>query len=655
MTQPHAPPEGQPETPSVSGSHDLANYVTIVLAIHSLRLSGVLETGTRRGWRRLYFLDGEVVAAASSFAQDALGRTLASAGLVPKERIQWLDERLGPDEHIETALLLSGALTAEQLAEHEQGRIRQGVAAPLRSSTGSWRFEASPGLDPSLVAAALRPDVGTLAALWTGIQQHLAVDKVLPEVTDNDLGMLESGDGLGEALPSMELEPPLGFLGEAVGDGISVEELFKQIPDRSGNLLKLVWMLERGALLRRKDRPSDSNLRDRLAAVADQAAEPEVLERLLAWERTGAAASTQPEPEPPPPSVPHGEPEEPGPPRIRVQAGPASPPDEPDSVEPTPSEPPTVPPPSVPDMRSPLGDGSVPQISIGRYATARSRGTASVGPSRSSSRRTERPMTPARVASDHAKRKQRDFYGFLGLKPGCPIDVVDRRCKHMGARWTGAQELDLDDAGRRKLGHLLHGLQIVWQTLTNEERKIEYDRRMKEGHAPQVEEIRRALEGSETIDDDPATGTADQAEVEGAEGANVSMARRLMSRGAYGAASRLLEKLRRDEPSNPDVLAELGWAVWKLRGSSGGGESDPEDYIALALTFAPRHIPSLEYHARIAFERGELEDLQERLDRLLSADRRNEWALEVLASDAIPTSTRRSSGSGLRFWRRKSD
>jgi tetratricopeptide (TPR) repeat protein len=653
-------PESSSEIPSASGSHDLANYVTVFLAIHTQRLSGTLETGTRRGWRRLYFLEGEVVGAASSFQQDALGRTLAAAGIVPKARIQWFEERLGPDEHIETALLASGALTAEQLTEHEQGRIKQSIATPLRSSSGSWRFEPAPGLEGAAIAPGIRPEVPTLAALWQGIQQHLAVDKVLPEVTDASLGPVVGTPALRAALPTMELEPPLSFLSEAVAAAITVEELFKQLPDRSGNLLKLVWMLERGGLLRRQDRPVDANLADRLTAMAEQAADPALLDRLLKHERNETEEPQIPEPATAQPHVAQAEAEpirvHAQPAAIQIQAGPASPAsvDEPSSSQPARSEPPAAPPISFSEsFRSMLGDASAPQISIGRYASrGQSRTPASAVPTRPMSRR-ERPMTPNRVSSDHAKRLKRDFYGFLGLKPGCPIDVVDRRCKHMGQRWTSAQEMDLGEDEQRKLAQLLHGLQIVWQTLTNEERKLEYDRRLKDGHAPLVDEIRRALVGSDDAGG-PSQGS-DEAAAEADEGGSVEMARRLSSRGAYQAASRLLERLRRDEPSNPDVLAELGWAVWKLRGDSPGGENSPEDYIALALTFEPSHTPSLEYHARIAFERGDLDELQERLDRLLAADKQNTWALEVLSSDALGSASSRRSGGGLRFWRRKSD
>lgn len=129
-----------------------------------------------------------------------------------------------------------------------------------------------------------------------------------------------------------------------------------------------------------------------------------------------------------------------------------------------------------------------------------------------------------------------------------------------------------------------------------------------------------------------------------------------MARGSWSAAAQILERLRRDSPSSPDVLAELGWASWKATGKATGGDDDPEAFVALALTFEPHHLRALEHYARIAFERADQEALQDRLDRLLAVDKRNAWALEVLASDAVSTAVgRKSTGGGLRFWRRRSD
>ncbi len=637
MTPQTTSPESRPEIPTARGSHDTSNYVTVFLAIHLSRLDGVLETSNRRGWRRLFFLEGEVVGFTSSFVQDSLSRALATANVVPKSRLQWFEERLEPDEHLETALLASGAVTPEQLEEQETARIRQGIAAPLRASRGSWQFEPCPGLNAEQVAPGLRPELSSVGALWQGVRQHVAVDKILPDVTDDGLGPLMVGDGLEDLLPALELEASLTFLGEAIGDGLSVEELFKQIPDRSGNLLKLVWMLERGGLLLRADRPTDDNIARRLRQARDDAADGDHAAALLAWAR----GEEPPRSDDPPSS---------SGPRVTVRAVPSgSPPPATVSVRAVP-----------PRSRAPDDTSSVPSTTpYLRGARDGTSSVASMAQTRGSSRRaSERPLTKSRIAAEHAKRMERDFYGFLGLKPGCPREVVDRRCKRVLARYQNAEDLELEPETERKLGQLLHGLQIVWQTLTNAEHKDEYDRRLEQGKAPKVREIQAALDGVTTAqpaDLGPeAHGKVSVSPVPPSDD-SVETARILIERGSMGAAAQMLERLRRKEPSSPDVLSELGWAVWRLRGNTDSSEESPEDYVSLALTFAPQHLPALEYHARIAFERGDLDAVQERIDRLLAVDKRNTWALEVLSSDALSASSRRSSGSGLRFWRRKSD
>ena len=70
-----------------------------------------------------------------------------------------------------------------------------------------------------------------------------------------------------------------------------------------------------------------------------------------------------------------------------------------------------------------------------------------------------------------------------------------------------------------------------------------------------------------------------------------------MGIGAYGGALSFLEDARFADPNNADILAALGWAHFK---ASGGEEfTEAEDYVGLALTFAPEHPRALEYRARL--------------------------------------------------------
>lgn len=115
-----------------------------------------------------------------------------------------------------------------------------------------------------------------------------------------------------------------------------------------------------------------------------------------------------------------------------------------------------------------------------------------------------------------------------------------------------------------------------------------------------------------------------QKEVPENRGQALKRAEDLMGIGAFGAALSFLEDARFADPNNADILAALGWAHFK---ASGGEEfTEAEDYIGLALTFAPQHARALEYRARLHLEKGEAEQARHLVSRLLQAEPKNRWA-----------------------------
>ena len=62
------------------------------------------------------------------------------------------------------------------------------------------------------------------------------------------------------------------------------------------------------------------------------------------------------------------------------------------------------------------------------------------------------------------------------------------------------QTLEKEDLGteeRERLGQLLRGVQLVWQTLMDPLRRNEYDDRLSSGHAPVMDRIHVAVERGE--------------------------------------------------------------------------------------------------------------------------------------------------------------
>lgn len=85
----------------------------------------------------------------------------------------------------------------------------------------------------------------------------------------------------------------------------------------------------------------------------------------------------------------------------------------------------------------------------------------------------------------------------------------------------------------------------------------------------------------------------------------------LVEAARYRKAIRTLEKLKRKEPGNADVLNLLGFAHRKL------GEIEPAfDYYREALAADPGHLGANEYLGELYLETDRLPEAEERLARL---------------------------------------
>jgi cytochrome c-type biogenesis protein CcmH/NrfG len=108
-----------------------------------------------------------------------------------------------------------------------------------------------------------------------------------------------------------------------------------------------------------------------------------------------------------------------------------------------------------------------------------------------------------------------------------------------------------------------------------------------------------------------------------------SKARQLMDKGDFKSALSLLKKARVDDPSSPDIMADLGWATWNIQGAKNG---DAEEFLRLALTFDSNHLAGLEYLAKVLVEQSELETATILLQRLVKLNPKSQWARKALAN-----------------------
>ena len=130
-------------------------------------------------------------------------------------------------------------------------------------------------------------------------------------------------------------------------------------------------------------------------------------------------------------------------------------------------------------------------------------------------------------------------------------------------------------------------------------------------------------------------------------GMSLDRADDLMGIGAYAAALSFLEDARFAEPNNANVLAALGWAHFQASG--GENFEEAEEYIDLSLTFDSKNQKGLEYRARIALEKGEMDKARQAVEFLAKINPKNRWAKAQLRQLGSAVETKR----GFGFWRRK--
>jgi hypothetical protein len=241
----------------------------------------------------------------------------------------------------------------------------------------------------------------------------------------------------------------------------------------------------------------------------------------------------------------------------------------------------------------------------------------------------EAPLDPevvklvAAVEDGHDLRMQGDYYRFLMISRNSPAERIVMTCRRLQRRWGAtAERADLPEPARALVQELLGTLPLVYRTLSDPTRRAEYDRRLQAGRAPTAGGLQAAdrsvLDATKRVD-----GTSG-----GATPGDLAAAQERLDAGDFAKAAGILDYLRRENPSDPDVLAALGWARFQLGGDSGADAA--EDYLRLALTFEPTHLKALEYASKLAIQQGENDVAESRLRRLLAKDPNARWARRAL-------------------------
>jgi hypothetical protein len=252
---------------TATGEHGREAFVRVFFSLYRAQFSGILDIQFQKRSRHLYFLGGEPISYRSDLPEDDLGRTLVNANLIPEKQLKWIRDKLSEGEDVEEAIVMSGALSAQQVREHKQSRMKSNIGSPLLWSSGQWTFNPRPKLNIKNIEPNLRPQTNGLNAIWHAVEQHVGMDAVFPKVTDSKAGLVALDPLCPALFPALGVDVDFASLPEVIGDGCSVEEIFRRIPDGTGNLVKLLWFLETAGLAHREGRPKDDTIEGQLSSA----------------------------------------------------------------------------------------------------------------------------------------------------------------------------------------------------------------------------------------------------------------------------------------------------------------------------------------------------------------------------------------------------
>jgi hypothetical protein len=531
---------------SARGPHSRRQYASLVARIRREGRAGLLQVRSARSWHQIWFVGGSPV----WYESDLLGDGEAPASTADGER-----------------------------SENQRALVERGAAAALAWDSGEWSWEPLESLPAAVLGHAVSGEVRVLRALWQAAQLHLPVDEALAVVAAPGL-RLSAAEGLAEFLGVIEAGPDLVKISELLENsgsaGVGADEIFRALPNRSGNLIRLLWLLDACEAVRRTADPQVQRITTMPSgpsAVAAHTARADA--ELPAFGRGGTAPAA---------------------PRPATSPGATRPVAMPGGARPL----------TTPSAQRPVAPAEL------------ARG----------------------LPEEWKRRMLQDYFQFLEIHANAAPSDVEAAAERLTRRWTPLLDAtSLPDAMRRMAGDLVAGAQIARRTLLDPQRRAEYERRARLGQAPKMQPIRaadpRSIPATAPVHG-PAPGAAGvgpagTAPPASPAGAAIREARRLAERGDGAQALAFLRRARMQHPSSPDVLAELGWLEWKHGGGAGkGGADSPESYVRLALTFEPRHPRAAEYMARMSHEQGQLAVARRWAQRLLELEPESAFATDLL-------------------------
>lgn len=236
------------------------------------------------------------------------------------------------------------------------------------------------------------------------------------------------------------------------------------------------------------------------------------------------------------------------------------------------------------------------------------------------------------IEKDHKTRIGSDFYTFLEMPVDASYKQLEVQVRKLTASWKQWLKKSLSDEDRELVRELLMAVQVVYAVLIDPERRPLYDQELKAGQPTLLKNPKALYLVEKRRKNTPKEASSEQRTQPQSEKKTSAEEMRkerialLLQRSDFEKAIPLLQMARQEAPSDPDILAQLGWAFWQFK-------KDPEqstEYLKLALTFNGKHKDALEWLGRILVDQKDYEQALRILKHLTKIYPQHRWAVQTM-------------------------
>ena len=574
----------------------------------------ILESdGTRR---TMYFLNGYPVWVDVSHPMEGLPAWLDREGMLDKTQVARLARETGRGatglrRRLVDLGILSPADLDAALESWIQAEVRNGLGR-----VGHYQLSRDDDFAGSIPVYEINP----IRAIWAGLPDHVsqgAVKRELEDLANREVGRTRTFNRL---FGYIATTPLLRQLGEALLRPRSVGEIRRSFPDSGGEVGLCLWFLIHAGLVALSDSPRTGQA----AAKGAERRSSTPTARRKAPDRASSPASARPERE------------------------------------------------SLPGSEAPV-EYTIEVTGYGRPSRDRIPAVAPPQPEQ---------VNEEQILRDYVTRIDLDHYAFLEVDDDASAQQIEAAYSALAPRYR-LRNLADDVQGdtRRKAKELLSRLVRAYDELSRPERRAAYDARLTRqrrsvtftSHDDVVSEADFSAVSSSGIGAIPETsplvelpgatwwpGSSDpsalsrrRSRLGKEEGDILVAAHQAMGRSDFQTAAGQLEALRSRLPSDPDVLAELGWCRYALAPRNPRAVDKALEWVDLALAFRPDGLGALEAKARILSATDRSDEAVTALKRLLRKVPDSTWARQELLKRDQPVASPDKARGLRRLWGRK--